>query len=89
VQSGKPVSAICHGPWLLAEADVLRGRTITSFYSIKTDMQNAGAIWVDKEVVVDQGLVTSRSPQDLNAFNAKTIEEIAEGTHARDAKVVY
>lgn len=79
----KPVAAICHGPWMLAEADVIRGRTITSFPSIKTDMINAGADWVDQEVVTDHGLVTSRKPDDLPAFNAKFIEEIAEGRHER------
>ncbi|WP_066223513.1 type 1 glutamine amidotransferase domain-containing protein [Formosa haliotis] len=79
----KPVAAICHGPWLLAEADVLEGRQVTSFHSIKTDIKNAGAEWVDKEVVVDHGLVTSRSPKDLPAFNAKLIEEIKEGKHEK------
>lgn len=79
----KPVAAICHGPWMLAEAGVLDGRGITSYKSIKTDMVNAGAIWVDDEVVVDEGLVTSRSPKDLPAFNAKLVEEIAEGKHAK------
>lgn len=77
----KPVAAICHAPWLLAEADVLEGRKITSFSSIKTDMINAGANWVDEEVVVDQGLVTSRNPNDLPAFNDKIVEEIYEGKH--------
>jgi protease I len=77
----KPVAAICHGPWVLAEAGVLKGRRVTSFPSIKTDLINAGAIWSDEECVVDQGLVTSRSPKDLEAFNAKLIEEIAEGAH--------
>lgn len=77
----KPVAAICHGPWLLAEADVLKGRRVTSYPSIKTDLINAGAVWSDEECVVDQGLVTSRSPEDLEAFNAKLIEEIAEGAH--------
>ncbi|MBK9764719.1 MAG: type 1 glutamine amidotransferase [Flavobacteriales bacterium] len=78
----KPVAAICHGPWMLAEAGVLKGRKITSYASIRTDMVNAGANWVDEEVVVDEGLVTSRSPKDLPAFNAKMVEEIAEGKHA-------
>lgn len=81
VAAHKPVAAICHGPWMLAEADVLRGRTITSYPSIRTDMINAGANWVDKEVVVDSGLVTSRSPADLSAFCDKLIEEVAEGRH--------
>lgn len=81
-KSHKPVSAICHGPWMLAEAGVLEGRKITSFHSIKTDMKNAGANWVDQEMVVDQGLVTSRSPADLPAFNAKMLEEVQEGKHA-------
>lgn len=79
----KPISAICHGPWMLAEADILKGRKITSFSSIKTDMINAGAEWVDEEVVTDKGLTSSRTPQDLDAFCAKVIEEIAEGEHAR------
>ncbi len=77
----KTVAAICHGPWLLAEADVLRGRNLTSYASIKTDLINAGAQWLDNEVVVDQGLVTSRNPKDLPAFNEKLLEEIAEGVH--------
>lgn len=81
----KPVAAICHGPWLLAEAGVLRGRKITSYHSIRTDMKNAGADWVDQEVVVDKGLVTSREPKDLDAFCRKMIEEIAEGVHDRRA----
>lgn len=77
----KPVAAICHAPWLLAEADVLQGRKITSYGSIKQDMINAGAEWEDSEVVVDHGLVTSRNPNDLPAFNAKLIEEVYEGKH--------
>lgn len=84
VESGKPVSVICHGPWVLAEADVVRGRRVTSYPSIATDLRNAGAEWVDEEVVVDEGIVTSRRPDDLPAFNAKTIEEIAEGRHERE-----
>ena len=80
-ENHKPVGAICHAPWLLAEADVLKGRKITSFSSIKTDMINAGANWVDEEVVVDEGLVTSRSPKDLPAFNDKLVEEVYEGKH--------
>jgi protease I len=81
-QAGKPVSAICHGPWLLAEADVIKGRKLTSYPSIRTDLINAGAEWVDEEVVVDEGLVTSRSPEDLPAFIDKMLEELAEGVHA-------
>jgi protease I len=84
----KPVSAICHGPWLLTEAGVLQGRKITSFASIKTDMINAGANWVDQEVVVDKGLTTSRTPKDLPAFCKKVIEEIAEGKHEKMAESV-
>jgi len=83
--AGKPVSAICHGPWMLVEADVVRGRTVTSWPSLRTDIRNAGGEWVDEEVHVDHGLVTSRKPSDLPAFNAKAIEEIAEGPH-RQAK---
>ena len=78
----KPVGVICHGAWILADADVLSGRTITSYPSLKTDLRNAGASWVDEEVVVDAGLVSSRTPDDLPAFNAKVVEEIAEGAHA-------
>jgi protease I len=78
----KPVASICHGPWVIVEAGAAQGRRMTSFHSIKTDVQNAGATWVDEEVVVDQGLVTSRSPADLDAFNAKMVEEIREGAHA-------
>jgi protease I len=77
----KPVAAICHGPWILAEADVVKGRKMTSYASIRTDLVNAGAQWEDSEVVVDQGLVTSRSPKDLPAFNRKLVEEIREGAH--------
>ena len=80
-ENHKPVAAICHAPWLLAEAGVLKGRKITSYDSIKTDMINAGANWVDEEVVVDSGLVTSRSPKDLPAFNKKLVEEVYEGKH--------
>lgn len=77
----KPVAAICHGPWLLVEADVLHGRKVTSWPSLKTDIKNAGGNWVDEEVVVDQGLVTSRKPDDLPAFSAKAVEEFVEGKH--------
>lgn len=80
-ENKKPVAAICHGPWLLAEADVLKGRKVTSYESIKTDLINAGANWVNEEVVVDEGLVTSRFPQDLLAFNKKLVEEVYEGKH--------
>jgi protease I len=80
-EQGKPVAAICHGPQMLIEADVLQGRTVTSFSSIRKDLENAGATWVDREVVVDQGLTTSRSPKDLPAFNRKLVEELAEGVH--------
>jgi len=78
----KPVAAICHGPQLLIEADVVGGRRLTSYPSIRVDLENAGAQWVDEAVVVDEGLVTSRSPADLPAFNAKMVEEFAEGIHA-------
>jgi protease I len=79
--SGKPIGAICHGPWTLIDAGVVRGRRMTSYPSIKTDLINAGANWVDEEVVVDNGLVTSRKPSDIPAFNRKLIEEISEGIH--------
>jgi len=82
LQDGKPVAAICHGPQLLIETGMLEGRNITSYPSVKTDMINAGAIWTDHEVIVDNGLVTSRSPKDLEAFNKKMIEEIKEGQHS-------
>lgn len=80
--AGKPVAAICHGPWLLVEAGVVRGRKLASWPSLKTDIRNAGGEWIDQEVVTDQGLVTSRKPADIPAFNKKLIEEIAEGKHA-------
>jgi len=82
LQTGKPVAAICHGPQLLIETGMIEGRNMTSFHSIKTDLINAGANWEDSEVVVDNGLVTSRSPKDLKAFNEKMLEEINEGIHA-------
>lgn len=85
LDSGKPVAAICHGPWLLAEADAVRGRDVTSYKSIRRDLENAGANWLDEEVVVDQGIITSRSPADLRPFVAKIIEEVQEGPHARGA----
>lgn len=85
VRSGKVVAAICHGPWLLVEADALRGRAATSYHSIKTDMVNAGADWRDSEVVADEGIVTSRKPADLPAFIDKIVEEIEEGRHDRAA----
>jgi protease I len=91
-EEGKPVAAICHGPWTLVEADVVRDRTLTSYPSLKTDIKNAGGTWKDAEVIVDKGLVTSRTPEDLPAFNRKMVEEFAEGKHgpfgsqgARDA----
>ena len=78
----KPVASICHGPWMLIDAGVVSGRNVTSYHTLQTDLKNAGANWTDEQVVVDQGLVTSRSPRDLTAFNAKLLEEIAEGEHA-------
>lgn len=81
LKEGKPIAAICHGPWTLIETGAIEGRKMTSYKSIKTDLINAGVDWVDKEVVVDQGLVTSRSPDDIPAFNRKMIEEFAEGKH--------
>jgi protease I len=82
LEAGKPLAAICHGPQLLIETKQLEGRELTSYPSLRTDLENAGANWHDREVVVDNGLVTSRSPKDLDAFNKKTIEEIGEGVHA-------
>jgi protease I len=81
--TGKPVAAICHAPWLLIETEVLKGKNITSWPSLKSDLMNAGAHWVDRDVVVDNGLITSRKPQDIPAFNKKMIEEFAEGRHTR------
>ena len=81
LETGKPVAAICHGPQLLIETNLLEGRDMTSFPSVQTDLKNAGVNWHDREVIVDNGLVTSRSPEDLKAFNKKMIEEIAEGIH--------
>ncbi|WP_211320169.1 type 1 glutamine amidotransferase domain-containing protein [Hymenobacter nivis] len=80
--SGKVVAAICHGPWTLIEADVVRGKKMTSWPSLKTDLKNAGAYWEDSEVVTDKGLITSRKPEDIPAFNKKIVEEILEGQHA-------
>jgi deglycase len=80
-EAGKPVGVICHGPWTLINADVVDGRTLTSWPSLQADLRNAGAEWVDEEVHVDQGLVSSRKPEDLDAFNAKIVEEFAEGVH--------
>jgi len=83
--AGKPVAAICHAPWVLIDADLVKGRTLTSWPAIKTDVKNAGGTWVDREVVVDHGLVTSRKPDDIPAFNAKIIEEFKEGIHTERA----
>lgn len=84
-EAGKPVGAICHAPWTLIEAEVVEGRRLTSFPSLQTDIRNAGGEWVDEEVVTDSGLVTSRNPDDLPAFNAKIVEEFAEGVHEGQA----
>ncbi|QCB29346.1 type 1 glutamine amidotransferase domain-containing protein [Corynebacterium endometrii] len=81
VEAGRPLGAICHAAWILTDADVISGRTLTSYPSLKTDLTNAGASWVDEECVCDSGLVTSRTPDDLPAFNAKIVEEFAEGEH--------
>jgi protease I len=86
---GKPVAAICHAPWVLIDADLVKGRTLTSWPAIQTDVRNAGGHWVDEEVVVDHGLVTSRKPDDIPAFNAKMIEEFCEGIHAAQAAAVH
>ena len=85
-EQGKPVAAICHAPWVLIDAGVVRSRTMTSWPTVGTDLRNAGANWVDKEVVVDGGLVTSRKPDDIPAFNKKMIEEFVEGKHAKQAQ---
>jgi protease I len=82
-EDGKTVAAICHGPWLLAEADILKGRNVTSYRSIKTDLENAGASWTDEAVIVDNGIITSRQPSDIDAFNRKIKEELLEGRHDR------
>ncbi|MFL5923744.1 MAG: type 1 glutamine amidotransferase domain-containing protein [Gaiellaceae bacterium] len=88
-EQGKPVGVICHGPWMLVEAGVVRGRTVTSWPSLRTDIRNAGGNWVDEEVVVDDGLVTSRKPDDLPAFNGKIVEEFAEGVHEGQRSAVH
>jgi protease I len=89
LEQGKPLAAICHGPQLLIETGMLDGRTMTSYPSVKTDLINAGVNWVDEEVVVDNGLVTSRSPEDLEAFNKKMIEELSEGQHATTGQFTH
>lgn len=86
---GKPVAAICHAPWVLIDAEVVEGRKLTSYHTLRKDLENAGANWVDKEVVVDQGLVTSRNPNDLPAFCNKIIEEIGEGVHEKQRQSVH
>jgi protease I len=87
VDAGKPIAAICHGPWTLIETGMMHGRTVTSWPSLQTDLRNAGANWVDREVVTDNGLVTSRKPDDIPAFNKKMIEEFKEGIHGREGAV--
>ena len=89
IEQGKPLAAICHGPQTLIETGMLDGRTMTSYSAIKTDLVNAGVNWVDKEVVVDNGLVTSRSPEDLEAFNKKILEELSEGKHATTGQFTH
>ena len=86
-EEGKPAAVICHGPWVLVDAGLVRGRTLTSWPNIKVDVRNAGGNWVDQEVVVDNGLVTSRKPDDIPAFNKKMIEEFSEGIHARQKQM--
>ena len=88
-EAGKPVAAICHGPWLLVEADAVRGRNVTSWPSLQTDLRNAGAHWTDSQVVTDHGLVTSRKPDDIPAFDKKMIEEFAEGVHEEQRASVH
>ena len=87
--AGKPVGAICHAPWMLVEADVVDGRTVTSYPSLQTDIRNGGGNWVDEEVIVDAGLVTSRKPDDIPAFNSKIVEEFAEGVHEEQAEKTH
>jgi protease I len=88
-EAGKPVASICHGPWMLVEADVLHGRNVTSWPSLRTDLRNAGANWTDSEVITDHGLVTSRKPDDIPAFSRKMIEEFAEGVHEEHRASVH